>query len=61
MLSREFLLDRGYCCGHGCFMCPYEPKHQKGNENIGEPDNETQQLDRGDVDGTKTKKKRSHT
>ena len=31
MLSREFLLERGYCCGHGCLMCPYEPKHKKGN------------------------------
>ena len=31
MLSREFLLERGYCCGHGCLMCPYEPKHIKGN------------------------------
>jgi len=30
MLSREFLLDRGYCCGHGCLMCPYEPKHTEG-------------------------------
>ena len=29
MLSREFLLQRGYCCGHGCLMCPYEPKHTK--------------------------------
>ena len=31
MLSREYLIDRGYCCGHGCLMCPYEPKHTKGN------------------------------
>ena len=31
MLSRKFLIDRGYCCGHGCLMCPYEPKHVKGN------------------------------
>ena len=31
MLSREFLLQRGYCCGQGCLMCPYEPKHIKGN------------------------------
>ena len=31
MLSREFLIDRGYCCGHGCLMCPYEPKHIKDN------------------------------
>ena len=31
MLSREYLLQRGYCCGHGCLMCPYEPKHKKDN------------------------------
>ena len=31
MLSREFLIERGYCCGHGCLMCPYEPKHIKDN------------------------------
>ena len=33
MLSKEFLLERGYCCGHGCLMCPYEPKHIEGNKN----------------------------
>jgi len=32
MLSREFLTERGYCCGHGCLMCPYIPKHIKGNK-----------------------------
>ena len=31
MLSRDFLVNRGYCCGHGCLMCPYEPKHIKDN------------------------------
>ena len=31
MLSQEFLIKRGYCCGHGCLMCPYIPKHIKGN------------------------------
>ena len=31
MLSQEFLIQRGYCCGHGCLMCPYEPKHIEGN------------------------------
>ena len=30
MLSRGFLIERGYCCGNGCLMCPYEPKHTKG-------------------------------
>tara|TARA_Y100000592_G_scaffold15192_1_gene22142 strand:+ start:3132 stop:3848 length:717 start_codon:yes stop_codon:yes gene_type:complete len=34
MLSKEFLTERGYCCGHGCLMCPYEPKHIKGNTNL---------------------------
>ena len=34
MLSREFLIQRGYCCGRGCLMCPYEPKHTKGNTNL---------------------------
>ena len=31
MLSREFLTERGHCCGHGCLMCPYEPKRIKDN------------------------------
>tara|TARA_A100001011_G_scaffold321961_1_gene343139 strand:+ start:440 stop:1123 length:684 start_codon:yes stop_codon:yes gene_type:complete len=34
MLSRQFLVDRGYCCGYGCLMCPYIPKHIKGNTNM---------------------------
>jgi hypothetical protein len=28
-LSREFLLDRGYCCGNGCRNCPYESVDEK--------------------------------
>ena len=34
MLSKEFLTERGYCCGHGCLMCPYEPKHTEGNTTL---------------------------
>ena len=34
MLSREFLIQRGYCCGLGCLMCPYKPKHTEGNTNL---------------------------
>jgi len=34
MLSKDFLTERGYCCGHGCLMCPYEPKHTKGNTKL---------------------------
>ncbi|MCP4943652.1 MAG: hypothetical protein GY924_16975 [Planctomycetaceae bacterium] len=22
-LTREYLLSRGKCCGHGCLHCPY--------------------------------------
>ena len=36
MLSKEFLIERGYCCGHGCLMCPYEPKHTKDNTVLAE-------------------------
>ena len=30
MLSREFLINRKECCGEGCHMCPYSPKHTHG-------------------------------
>jgi hypothetical protein len=29
MLSRLFLIKNIECCGNGCFMCPYSPKHCK--------------------------------
>lgn len=28
-LSREFLLNRGFCCGNGCLNCPYMKKKTK--------------------------------
>ena len=28
VLTAQFLLKRGYCCGNGCRHCPY-PKEQK--------------------------------
>ena len=34
MLSREYLIKQGQCCGEGCLMCPYNPKHQKGTTEI---------------------------
>lgn len=30
-LSREFLKDRGFCCGNRCMNCPYTKPHKKGN------------------------------
>jgi hypothetical protein len=35
VFTKEYHLDRGYCCGNGCVNCPYdyaevpEPKKQK--------------------------------
>jgi hypothetical protein len=31
VMTEEFHIDRGFCCGNGCRHCPYEPKYQKGN------------------------------
>ena len=33
MLARSILLKNKKCCGNGCLMCTYEPKHAK-NSNI---------------------------
>ena len=27
-LSREFLLNRGFCCNNGCLNCPYKTKNE---------------------------------
>ncbi len=24
VLTRDYHLKKGYCCGHGCLHCPYE-------------------------------------
>lgn len=35
VMTREYHLERGYCCGNGCLHCPYnykeveEPKRSK--------------------------------
>ena len=34
MLSKEFLIEQKQCCGKGCFMCPYLPKHKQGSKKI---------------------------
>jgi hypothetical protein len=31
VMTEEFHINRGFCCGNGCRHCPYEPKYQKGN------------------------------
>ena len=34
MLSRLILLKNSRCCGEGCLMCPYYPKHVKNSNTI---------------------------
>ena len=34
MLSKQFLLKQKQCCGKGCLMCPYIPRHKQGSEKI---------------------------
>ena len=34
MLSQEFLINQGECCGHRCRLCPYEPKYNQGSKKL---------------------------
>ena len=34
VFTKEYHLERGYCCGNGCKHCPFFPAHKKGNTNI---------------------------
>jgi UV DNA damage endonuclease len=34
MLSKDYLLEQKQCCGRGCFMCPYLPRHNKGSTKV---------------------------
>ena len=34
MLTIDFLLSRGECCGLKCKNCPYTKPHRKGNKEI---------------------------
>lgn len=36
VMTEEYHLNRGYCCGSGCLRCPYEPRHQRGNQLVSE-------------------------
>lgn len=33
-LTKEYLLERGSCCGSKCKNCPYTPKHVLGSKDI---------------------------
>jgi hypothetical protein len=31
VMTEEYHIKRGYCCGNGCRHCPFTPKSIKGN------------------------------
>ena len=31
VMTPNYHLKRGYCCGSGCRHCPYFPKHEAGS------------------------------
>lgn len=43
-LDRWFLIEREQCCGSGCQLCPYEPKHVKGSTIISPDTNKWNEL-----------------
>lgn len=31
VMTEQFHIRRGFCCGNGCRHCPYQPKHERGS------------------------------
>lgn len=36
VFTEHYLKKRSECCGNGCRHCPFEPKHMKGNNKLGD-------------------------
>lgn len=36
VFTKQYHLERGYCCGSGCKHCPFIPAHEKGNKKVGD-------------------------
>jgi len=36
VFTEHYLKKRKECCGTGCRHCPFEPKHIKGNNKLGD-------------------------
>ena len=34
VFTKQYHIDRGYCCGNKCLHCCYLPRHTKGVTNI---------------------------
>lgn len=49
MLTKEFLINRGVCCGNKCINCPYRPRHRKGSSKL-MPDDIFERLRKADME-----------
>ena len=36
IMTEEYHINRGYCCGSGCKHCPYDPIHTRDTINLQE-------------------------
>ena len=36
IMTEEYHIERGTCCGSGCSHCPFSPSHQKMNTQLRE-------------------------
>jgi len=36
IMTEEYHINRGYCCGSGCRHCCYWPRYQRGNQLVRE-------------------------
>lgn len=34
VMTEQYHLRRGHCCGNGCKHCPFQPKHEKDNTQL---------------------------
>lgn len=39
VLTEQYLIKRGKCCGSGCRHCPFWPQHTKGNMELQDKSN----------------------
>jgi hypothetical protein len=36
VMTEDYHIRRGKCCGSRCLNCPYEPQYERGNQNLKE-------------------------
>jgi len=34
VMTENFHIKRGFCCGNSCLKCPFEPRAERGNKQL---------------------------